>query len=102
VTVRETSFVEIGPVTAFHRDTFATLLPFPELRMGWGLDAHWAAVAREHGWRIGVVDATPVGHTLRPAADAYPREAAAAEARAFLAGRPYVRRDEVRTLAVHR
>jgi hypothetical protein len=102
VTVRETSFVEIGPVTAFHRDTFATLLPFPELRMGWGLDAHWAAVAREHGWPIGVVDATPVGHTLRPAADAYPREAAAAEARAFLAGRPYVRRDEVRTLAVHR
>ncbi|MCW3048406.1 MAG: glycosyltransferase [Solirubrobacterales bacterium] len=102
VTVRETSFVEIGPVTAFHRDTFATLLPFPELRMGWGLDAHWAAVARDHGWPIGVVDATPVGHTLRPAADAYPREAAAAEARAFLAGRPYVRRDEVRTLAVHR
>ena len=30
----------------FHRDTFATLLPFPDLRMGWGLDAHWAAVAR--------------------------------------------------------
>jgi GT2 family glycosyltransferase len=102
VAVRETSFVEIGPVTAFHRDTFATLLPFPALRMGWGLDAHWAAVAREHGWRMGVVDATPVGHTLRPAGDAYPREAAAAEARAFLAGRPYVRRDEVRTLAVHR
>jgi GT2 family glycosyltransferase len=102
VTVRETSFVEIGPVTAFHRDTFATLLPFPGLRMGWGLDAHWAAVARERGWPIGIVDATPVGHTLRPAADAYPREAAAAEARAFLEDRPYVRRDEVRTLAIHR
>jgi len=102
-TARETTFVEIGPVTAFARATFGTLLPFPEgLRMGWGLDVHWAAVAREHGWPIGVVDATPVGHTLRPAADTYPREAAAAEARAFLAGRPYVRRDEVRTLAVHR
>jgi GT2 family glycosyltransferase len=101
-TVRETNFVEIGPVTAFHRDTFATLLPFPELRMGWGLDVHWAAVAREHGWPIGVVDATPVGHTLRPAGDTYAREAAAAEARRFLDGRPYVRRDEVRTLTVHR
>jgi len=44
----------------------------------------------------------PVGHTLRPAGDAYPREEAADEARRFLAGRPYVRRDEVRTLAVHR
>ncbi|HSD79183.1 MAG TPA: glycosyltransferase [Solirubrobacteraceae bacterium] len=102
-TARETTFVEIGPVTAFHRDTFATLLPFPAgLRMGWGLDVHWAAIARERGWPIGVVDATPVGHTLRPAGEAYPREEAAAEARAFLAGRPYVRRDEVRTVAVHR
>jgi glycosyltransferase involved in cell wall biosynthesis len=102
VAARETTFVEIGPVTAYHRDTFATLLPFPELRMGWGLDAHWAAVARDHGWRIGIVDATPVGHTLAPVGAGYGREAAIAEARAFLADRPYVRRDEVRTLQVHR
>jgi hypothetical protein len=102
-TARETTFVEIGPVTAFHRDTFDVLLPFPEgLRMGWGLDVHWAAVAREHGWPIGVVDATPIAHTMRPAGDAYARDAAVAEAQAFLEGRPYVRRDEVRTLAVHR
>jgi GT2 family glycosyltransferase len=102
-TVRETTFVEIGPVTAFHRETFATLLPFPaRLRMGWGLDVHWAAVAREHGWPIGIVDATPIGHTQRPAADAYPRAAAEAEARAFLDGRPYVRRDEVQTVRSYR
>jgi GT2 family glycosyltransferase len=100
--VRETTFVEIGPVTAFHRSTFATLLPFPALRMGWGLDLHWAALARERGWRLGVVDATPIGHTVAPAASGYSRLEAAAEAQAFLAGRPYVRRDEVRTLAVHR
>jgi GT2 family glycosyltransferase len=102
-TVRETSFVEIGPVTAFQRDSFDVLLPFPEgMRMGWGLDVHWAAVAAQHGWPIGIVDATPVGHTQRPAGSGYARDAAEAEARAFLAGRPYVRRDEVRTLAVHR
>ncbi len=86
--VRETRFVEIGPVTAFARATFATLLPFPELRMGWGLDAHWAALAREHGWRCGVIDAVAIGHRAAPAADAYSREAALAEARAFLAERP--------------
>jgi GT2 family glycosyltransferase len=102
VAARRTTFVEIGPVTAFHRDTFATLLPLPALRMGWGLDAHWAAVAREHGWPIGIVDATPVGHTIAPVGARYGRDAAIAEARAFLAGRPYVRRDEVRTLQVHR
>jgi GT2 family glycosyltransferase len=102
-TVRATTFVEIGPVTAFHRDAVAELLPFPEgLRMGWGLDVHWAALAAARGWPIGVVDATPIGHTQRPAASDYPRAAAEEEARAFLQGRPYVPRDEVRTLAVHR
>jgi GT2 family glycosyltransferase len=102
-TARETTFVEIGPVTAFHRDSFDVLLPFPEgLPMGWGLDVHWAAVAAEHGWPIGIVDATPIGHTQRPAGSGYARDAAQAQARAFLADRPYVRRDEVRTLAVHR
>jgi hypothetical protein len=102
VAARETTFVEIGPITAFHRDTFAALLPFPELRMGWGLDAHWAAVARERGWPIGIVDATPVGHTIAPVGGRYGHDAAIAEARAFLADRPYVRRDEVRTVKVHR
>jgi GT2 family glycosyltransferase len=100
---RETNFVEIGPVTAFDATAAATLLPFPkELKMGWGLDTHWSAVAHEHGWPIGVVDATPIGHTIRPAASDYPRETAAAEARRFLDGRPYIARDEVRTLAAHR
>lgn len=100
--VRETGFVEIGPVSAFHRDTFATLLPFPPLRAGWGLDAHWAAVARDHGWRIGVVDATPIRHVMRPIADGYRRDDALAEARRFLAQRPYVTAAEAqRTLATH-
>src|SRR6202042_1157811 len=69
--VRETSFVEIGPVTAFARSTFPTLLPFPDLRMGWGLDMHWAALAREHGWRCGVLDAVPIRHRAAPAASSY-------------------------------
>ena len=60
--------------------------------MGWGLDAHWAALAREHGWRCGVIDAVAIGHRAAPAAAAYSREAAIAEARAFLAERPYVTR----------
>ncbi|MCP9489052.1 MAG: glycosyltransferase [Solirubrobacteraceae bacterium MAG38_C4-C5] len=92
--VRRSAFVEIGPVTAFHATAFDALLPFPDLVMGWGLDAHWSAVAREESWPLGIVDATPVGHTLAPAAQGYSREAAVAEARAFLADRPYVTREE--------
>jgi len=101
--VRETCFVEIGPVTAFARPTFPVLLPFPELRMGWGLDAHWAALAREHSWRCGIVDAVAIRHRAAPAAAGYAREDAVAEARAFLAQRPYLSASEAgRTLTTHR
>jgi GT2 family glycosyltransferase len=101
--LRETNFVEIGPVTAFARATFPVLLPFPALRMGWGLDAHWAALAREHGWRCGVLDAVPIRHRAAPAAADYPRQAAIEEARAFLAQRPYLSAAEsAQTLKTHR
>jgi GT2 family glycosyltransferase len=101
--VRETSFVEIGPVTAFAAVTFPVLLPFPGLRMGWGLDTHWAALALANGWRMGVVDAVPIGHRTAPAGASYSRQDAVAEARAFLAGRPHVSAGEAeRTLATHR
>jgi hypothetical protein len=101
--VRETAFVEIGPVVGFQARTFETLLPFPPLRAGWGLDAHWSAVAAERGWKIGVIDATAVEHALRPVAAGYDPTAALAEARRFLADRPYVRATEARrTLTTHR
>jgi hypothetical protein len=100
---RETAFVEIGPVFAFQSKTFAALLPFPPLRIGWGLDAHWSAVVRANGWRLGVIDATPVRHGLRRIASAYDRTEAIDEARQFLAGRPYVKATEAqRTLVTHR
>jgi hypothetical protein len=73
------------------------------LRIGWGLDAHWSAVAREHGWKLGVIDATSVSHGLRPIAAAYDRQAAIDEAAAFLAGRPYTNATAAqRTIATHR
>lgn len=93
--VRATNFVEIGPVTAFAPAAAAALTPFPDLRFGWGLDLHWAALAREHGWRLGIVDALPVRHESAPVASAYAADDAIAEARRFLADRPYVRAEEV-------
>ena len=94
--VRESRFVEIGPLTAFAAPVFATLLPFPaQLKMGWGLDAHWGAVAQANGWRAGIVDATPMLHTT-PVGGGYERAAAVAEAQAFLATRPYVTRAQAR------
>ena len=88
---RRTRFVEIGPLTALHAEAYTALLPFPELQMGWGLDAFWSAQAERAGLPVGIVDVTPLRH-LRPVASAYPRAAAIAEAESFLAGRPYVTR----------
>ena len=87
---RETRFVEIGPVTCFRRDALAALSPFPPLRYGWGLDLHWGAVAEERGWRLGIVDALPVRHEQTAVAVSYSADDAIEEARAFLAGRPFV------------
>ena len=81
--VRQTAFVEIGPVTLLHHDTFAALLPFPSLRWAWGLDFAWADIADKQGWAVGVVDAAPIGH-MRPVGGTYDQAAAAAEAIAFL------------------
>jgi hypothetical protein len=100
---RLTRFVEIGPVTAFRRGPAAELLPFPELRFGWGLDLHWAALAAARGWRLGVVDAVPVRHEMRTVATDYPRREAEEEAARFLSERPYLPSERAGdTLAVYR
>lgn len=84
--VRSTRFVEIGPISLLHRDTFGELLPSPSLRWAWGLDLFWSHVARHRGWRMGVVDATPIRHT-RPVGATYSHDAARAEAVEFLTSR---------------
>lgn len=93
--VRETRFVEIGPVTALSNRAAVQLLPFPDLEMGWGLDLHWSALAKGHDWRLGIVDATPVEHHARSQAADYERSDAIEEARRFLMERPFLTRDEV-------
>jgi hypothetical protein len=91
--VRRTRLVEIGPFTAFHRSVAGELLPFPPLRMGWGLDLHWGGLARERGWRLGVVDAVPIRHEARETASGYDRGFAVEELRRFLTGRPHIDRE---------
>ena len=82
--VRQTHFVEIGPLTLIRRDAFAKLLPFPSSRWCWGIDILWSKLAIDGGWKVGIVDATPVAH-LRPVAAMYDATAAIDEARALLA-----------------
>ena len=80
---RNTNFVEVGPVTLLHRDTFADLTPFPTLRWCWGVDVFWAHTAKRRAWNMGIVDAVPIRH-LRPVGGSYDMLAAREEATAFL------------------
>jgi hypothetical protein len=92
VVARQTRLVEIGPLTVFRSSVVPHLLPFPSLRMGWGLDLHWGGLGIENGWRLGIVDAVPIRHEARLTASGYDRDAAVAELRGFLDGRPHIDR----------
>ena len=77
------AFVEIGPVSALPRPTRSRRCCRSRscaCRLG-ARRRTGRRVAREHGWRIGVVDATPIRHVLRPIAASYGRGDALAEAR---------------------
>jgi hypothetical protein len=81
--VRETHFVEIGPVTAFRRDVFSAVIPFPPSRWCYGIDLVWSELARRKGFKMGIVDAAPVRH-LRPVANSYNIDAAIAEGKELI------------------
>ena len=88
--LRRTRFVEMGPAVLMRRQAFAALTPFPEGGMGWGVCLHWAAVAEREGWNVGIADAVPVRHDLRPPALGYDREEARAAARELLGAREHI------------
>ena len=81
--VRETHFVEIGPLTAFSREVFSDVIPFPPSRWCYGVDLVWSELARKKGFKMGIVDATPVRH-LRAVANSYNMDSARAEGEALV------------------
>jgi hypothetical protein len=92
---RQTQFVESGPLLSIRRDAVSEVLPFiAEAPMGWGLEYVWARRLIDRGLRMGVVDATPVRHTLRRTAASYDGRVAHAEQRAVLAAYPSLGFDE--------
>ncbi len=92
---RQTRFVEIGPLFSIRKDAFRWLLPFPEASpMGWGLDFVWPAILEPKGLRMGIVDRTPVRHSLRPPAKVYSENEAFKEMEAFLRHTPHLSREE--------
>ncbi len=96
---RLTRFVEIGPLFSMRRDALAHLLPFDEASpMGWGYDFVWPIAMDEAGLKMGIVDATPVAHDLRPPAAHYDLAAEQRVMKAFLDARPHVSKMEAFTI----
>ena len=89
--VRDTGFVESGPVFAFRQDAAAELLPFPsDLGQGWGVDFYWPYLAQQRRWRMGIIDVTPIEHVGRPPGGSYSAQRAAESGREWLQRNPYV------------
>lgn len=95
LTARWTQFVEIGPVFSIRRDAAAVVLPFDERSpMGWGYDFVWGMDLQEAGLKIGVVDATPVSHSLRKPVAEYSWHVADDQMQKFLRARPHLSKRE--------
>lgn len=88
---RETRFVEIGPLICVRCDAFGLMFPVPEeSRMGWGLDLIWAHRLCSEGKKLGIVDALPIDHSIRPIASSYGYEVARKEMNRLLEVHPHL------------
>ena len=69
--VRETNWVE-QMVFTMSREMIQQVMPIPEdFWMGWGMEMIWEKVARENGWKTGIIDRTPVHHRTRAISSRY-------------------------------
>lgn len=85
VLARQTLLVEIGPVVSFHRSAYDLVFPFDMTSaMGWGYESIWAYRSTLHRLKQGIIDATPVSHSLRGPAAHYDWGTADAERASLL------------------
>lgn len=95
VIARRTLFVEIGPVVSIHRSAMSLVLPFDLTSpMGWGYENVWSRRVEAAGLHMGVIDAVPVDHCLRPPAANYSWDDADEGRRLLLAGNEHRPLDE--------
>ena len=91
IDARWTNFVEIGPLVTMRHDAASILLPFDEMSpMGWGYDFTWPRTMQDAGLRLGIVDATPVRHSLRKPVTGYSWDTANDQQQKYMASRPHL------------
>jgi hypothetical protein len=96
---RRTRFVEIGPVVSIRKDIFSALLPFDEsAHMGWGYDFVWPCIIEKKGLRMGIIDATPVDHSMRKPVENYNYDEADKSQQEYLSKNQHLSKDEAFTI----
>lgn len=96
---RRTRFVEIGPVLSIRRDAYPVLLPFDETaHMGWGYDFVWPYLIGKSGLRMGIIDATPLDHSMRKPVQNYNYDEANSAMQKYLSRTPHLSREEAFTI----
>lgn len=72
---RRTQFIEAGPVFSIRQDVFDLFLPYDVSFSGMcaGREFVWSHQLKTAGLRQGIIDATPVSHTLRKDGVSYDR-----------------------------
>jgi hypothetical protein len=99
--IRETNFVESGPVVSMDKRFLPLALPFSEESpMGWGYDLIWPVLAQQHDLKVGIIDAIPVCHSLRGRGVLYSAQKETDRMAEFLSTRDHIR--EKITLQMHR
>lgn len=72
VIARQTLFVEIGPLVSFHKLIYDIVFPFDLTSpMGWGYENYWAYEIVRRGLKMGIIDNTPVDHSMRKPVENY-------------------------------
>jgi hypothetical protein len=92
---RQTRFVEIGPAFSVDRTAFDLVFPFDMTSpMGWGYENVWAYEAERRGYKIGIIDAVPIDHSLRKPVTHYSWHEADTQRSHFLARNPHLPIDQ--------
>lgn len=96
---RRTRFVEIGPLVCIRRDAMDLILPFDsDVGMGWGLDFIWPLLIEGANLKMGIIDASPIAHRIRPPVSMYNRTTAIKQMSVLLAKKKYLLAKEAFTI----
>ena len=96
---RQTRFVEIGPLVSIRSDLAPHILPLEERSpMGWGLDFIWPVIVEDLLLRMGIVDATPMDHSLREPKSGYSHRMAHEQMRLLLGSARHLTAEEAHTV----